>query len=175
MVDLSSRPPSTPFSERCGLLGVRSMEAINIFLFSLSHGRVGGSIWGSPVVLLTASGRRTGKRFTKPLLALEDGPSWILVGSRGGTTSHPDWYRNLLAYERQEREGTVDTADGQPLAPPVVQWAGGQSAPVRTEVLDGAERDRWWAELVRVYPKFGAYQDRAEHREIPVLRITPTH
>ncbi|MDP1819048.1 MAG: nitroreductase/quinone reductase family protein [Acidimicrobiales bacterium] len=175
MVDLDARPPATPFSERTGLLGVRVMEAINVSLFEVSKGRVGGTIWGSPVVLLRVSGRRSGIRRTKPLLALPDGDAWILVGSRGGTTEHPDWYRNLLAYEAQETQGVISTYDGQPLAAPVVTWAGDHHAPVRAEVLHGEERERWWARLVAVYPKFASYQQRASDRLIPVVRVTPVH
>lgn len=175
VVDLDSRPAPTAFSERSGLLGVRVMENINISLFRLSKGRVGGSIWGSPVILLTVSGRRTGVRHTKPLLALPDDGSWIVAGSRGGTTHHPDWLLNLVAYEAQVRDGVVPTRDGRPLAAPVVEWPGAHRAPVRTTVLEGDERARWWRELVRVYAKFDSYQQRAPHREIPVARLTPTH
>ena len=173
MVDLDARPPATPFSEATGLLGVRGMELINITLFRLSDGEVGGTIWGTPVILLTVSGRRTGVRRTKPLLALPDDDGWILVGSRGGTTADPDWYRNLLAYERQEATGEVRTEDGRPLEAPVVEAAGRRTLTIRARALKGAERDRWWHELVAVYPKFTSYQDRASHRLIPVVRIGP--
>jgi deazaflavin-dependent oxidoreductase (nitroreductase family) len=105
-VDLDGRPAPTPFSERTGLLAVRFMEATNISLFRLSKGKVGGTIFGAPVVLLTTSGRTTGIRRTKPLLALEDGISWIVVGSRGGTSSNPDWYENLVAYKGSQADAT---------------------------------------------------------------------
>jgi deazaflavin-dependent oxidoreductase (nitroreductase family) len=170
VVDLDARPVPTAFSERTGLLGVRVMEATNICLFRLSKGRVGGTIFGSPVVLLTTSGRKTGVRRTKPLLALEDGPSWIVAGSRGGTTHNPDWYENLLAVERRTR-----AADGSELAAPQVEYAGNRRVTVTSKVLIGRDRARWWNSLVSVYPKFDAYQVRAPHREIPVVRLTPTH
>ena len=51
------------------------------------------------MLLLTASGRVSGRRRTKPLLSLEDDDGWIVVGSRGGMAAHPEWYLNLLAYE----------------------------------------------------------------------------
>ena len=175
MVDLDSRPPPTEFTERVGLLGVRYMEAINLCLFRVSHGWVGGSIWGSPVVLLTTSGRRSGTRRTKPLLSLPDGDSYILVGSRGGTTHDPDWFKNLLAYEEQVETGEVRTLSGEPLEPPVLEWVDDGIAEVRTTVLEGSERDAWWDQLVDVYPKFASYQERSPGRLIPVLRVTPTH
>jgi deazaflavin-dependent oxidoreductase (nitroreductase family) len=169
MVDLDARPAPTPFSERTGLLGVRVMEATNICLFRLSKGRVGGTIFGAPVVLLTTSGRKTGVRRTKPLLALENGDSWIVAGSRGGTTHNPDWYENLLAFERR---GPVSTAPE--LAAPEVEYAGDHRVRVTSKVLNGRDREQWWSRLVSAYPKFAAYQQRAPHRKIPVVRLTPT-
>ena len=165
MVDLSSRPPPTAFSEHSGLLGVRVMESINICLFRLSKGRVGGTIFGAPVILLTTSGRKTGTRHTKPLLALEDGESWIIVGSRGGTSHHPDWYLNLMAH----------TGDPGQFRAPEVEAAGDVNVAVHAVDLRGDERDLWWQRLVAIYPKFDAYQQRAPDRQIPVIRLTPTH
>jgi hypothetical protein len=169
VVDLDARPTPTPFSERTGLLGVRVMEATNICLFRLSKGRVGGTIFGAPVVLLSTSGRKTGVRRTKPLLALQDGDSWIVAGSRGGTTHNPDWYENLLAFERRGTAGA-----GPELAAPEVECAGDRRVRVTSKVMNGRERERWWDRLVSVYPKFAAYQQRAPHRQIPVVRLTPT-
>jgi F420H(2)-dependent quinone reductase len=171
VADLDARPPTTPFGERTALLLVRVMESNNVTLFRLSKGRVGGTIFGAPVVLLTTSGRRTGVRRTKPLLALPDGRSWIVIASRGGTVRNPDWYENLVAYERRRETPGA----GPDLAAPVVEAAGSEPVAVRTEVLGGEERERWWQRLVDVYPKFTGYQRRALHRTIPVVRLTPDH
>ena len=173
MIDLDARPEPTPFSERTGLLTVRYMEAINITLFRLSKGKVGGTIFGAPVILLTASGHKTGVRRTKPLLALPDGRSWIVVGSRGGTSKHPDWYENLRAFERQRKAKTVPKR-APFLRAPIVEYAGDRRVEVGSEVLKGKERAKWWARLVDVYPRFDAYQRRTS-RQIPVVRLTPTH
>jgi deazaflavin-dependent oxidoreductase (nitroreductase family) len=166
VIDLSSRPAPTAFSERVSTLNMRGMEAINLFLFRLSDGRSGGTIFGQPVILLTTTGRTTGVRRTKPLLAMRDEArgGWIVVASKGGSNGHPEWYRNLVAYH----------ADPGRLAAPTVEAAGGVSTPVRAEPLEGDERASWWNRLVGVYPKFAAYQRRTP-REIPVLRLTPIH
>jgi hypothetical protein len=174
VVDIDGRPAPTPFSERTGLLMVRFMEATNISLFRLSKGRVGGTIFGAPVILLTTSGRRTGQRHTKPLLALVDNGSWIVVGSRGGTTHNPDWYENLLAYEKSQERGGAPSRNSPVLTAPEVEFVGDQRVTVRSKVLEGEERAHWWARLVQVYPRFEAYQARAPHRQIPVLRLTPS-
>ncbi len=165
MVDLGSRPPPTPFSEHTGLLGVRVMESINIGLFRLSKGHVGGEIFGEPVILLTTTGRTSGIRRTKPLLSLRDGVAWIIVGSRGGTREHPQWYRNLVAYRNEPDR----------LLPPTVEAADDETTEVESTDLTGDDYDHWWRRLVEVYPKFQAYQDRTPSRTIPVVRLTPKH
>jgi F420H(2)-dependent quinone reductase len=174
VVDIDGRPAPTPFSERTGLLMVRFMEATNISLFRLSKGRVGGTIFGAPVILLTTSGRKTGARHTKPLLSLIDNGSWIVVGSRGGTTHNPDWYENLLAYEKSQQRESSPRGNTPVLIAPEVEYVGDHRVAVRSRVLEGRERATWWAQLVEVYPRFEAYQARAPHREIPVLRLTPS-
>ena len=164
-LDLRARPPQTPFTERLGLSAVRYLEAVSLGLFRAAGGGVGGSIYGAPVLLLTASGRTSGVRRTKPLLSLEDGDGWIVVGSRGGMAGHPEWYLNLLAFEADP--------EAAHLAPPEVEVVDRPPVRVRTTVLEGDERDRWWHELVRVYPRFAAYQVRATERVIPVVRLSP--
>lgn len=168
MVDLGSRPAPTPYSEAVGRLNMFGMETINVFLYRLSHGKIGGSVWGTPVILVTASGRRSGKRYTRPLLAMADGDDWVLVASRGGSLGHPDWFRNLEAYEAGEL-----TDDGEPLLAPTVSSDGAAETEVRMTVLTGDERTAWWERLVDAYPKFTGYQERIPHRQIPVLRLSP--
>lgn len=139
-------------------------ELVNIGAYRLSGGSFGSSIGGAPVLLLTVSGRRTGIRRTKPLLALPDGDGWIVVASRAGTAEHPQWYENLMAYEADPSRADLEV--------PVAEAEGRPPAPVRAEVLEGDERARWWAALNEVYPSFDAYQGRTARR-IPVLRLHP--
>ena len=164
-VDLRARPPQTPFTERLALGSVRYLEAVSMGWYRAAARSVGGSIYGAPVLLLTASGRVTGRRRTKPLLSLEDDDGWVVVGSRGGMAGHPEWYLNLLAYEADP--------EAPHLEPPEVEVSGRPPVPVRTTVVEGAERDRWWEQLVSVYPRFAAYQLRAAERVIPVVRLSP--
>jgi deazaflavin-dependent oxidoreductase (nitroreductase family) len=164
VVDLSSRPAPTTFSECTGLLGVRVMESINISLFRLSKGKVGGTIFGWPVILLSVSGRTTGRRYTKPLLARwdEENEAWIVVASRGGTSKDPQWFTNLMAYENARDLIVAPTVESE-------AWC---TTTVRAKKLTGEDRERWWAAMVEIYPKFEAYRRRTA-REIPVVRLTP--
>src|SRR4051812_39683464 len=57
-----------------------------------------GHIWksGSRTLLLTTSGRRTGRRTTTPLIYENLGDDYVIVASQGGAPRHPGWYRNLV-------------------------------------------------------------------------------
>jgi deazaflavin-dependent oxidoreductase (nitroreductase family) len=164
-LDLSQRPPQTPFTERLAMGAVRYLEAVSLGWYRADARGVGGSIYGAPVLLLTASGRVSGRRRTKPLLSLEDDDGWVVVGSKGGMAGHPEWYRNLLAYEAHP--------DAPHLEAPEVEVAGRPPVAVRARVLEGDERRCWWDRLVSVYPRFAAYQVRAADRVIPVVRLSP--
>jgi deazaflavin-dependent oxidoreductase (nitroreductase family) len=164
-LDLRVRPPQTPFTERLALGSVRYLEAVSMGWYRAAARGVGGSIYGAPVLLLTASGRVSGRRRTKPLLSLEDGDGWIVVGSRGGMAGHPEWYLNLLAYEADP--------EAPHLEPPEVEVAGRTPVTVRTTQMEGAERELWWKRLVSVYPRFADYQVRATERVIPIARLSP--
>ena len=59
---------------------------------------------------------------------------------------HPEWYLNLLAYEAEP--------EAPHLEPPEVEVAGRPPVTVRTTVVDGDDRERWWKRLVSVYPRF---------------------
>jgi deazaflavin-dependent oxidoreductase (nitroreductase family) len=46
---------------------------------------------GVPLLLLTTTGRRSGRPWTVPLMYQTDGDGWVLVASNGGSDRHPSW------------------------------------------------------------------------------------
>jgi F420H(2)-dependent quinone reductase len=90
-------------------------------LYRLTNGRIGGRfIAGSPILLLTTTGRRTGKRRTRPLAYVRDGDRFVLCASNGGSPQHPGWYHNLRAAGRAEIQvgpSTLPSAPGPPIPP----------------------------------------------------------
>ena len=126
-------------------------------LYRTSGGRVGGN-WANdrmPVLLLTTTGRRTGKERTLPVGYIRDGDAYVVVASNGGLPSHPAWYHNLTAQPRSSIE------------------VGGSRVAVQAATADGAERERLWARIVERYPNFIKYQERVT-RELPVVVLRPT-
>ena len=76
---------------------------VHITLYRLTNGRIGGKfIAGSPILLLTTTGRQTGKQRTRPLAYVRDEDRYVLCASNGGSPHHPAWYHNLRATSRAE-------------------------------------------------------------------------
>jgi F420H(2)-dependent quinone reductase len=142
--------------------GIKYMARIQVRLFKLTNGRV-GSKWRvaagfrKPVstLLLDHTGRTSGRRFTTPLLYLEDGPRLVVVASQGGLPKNPQWFANLKVHP--------DT---------VVHLRRSTPRPVRARVADPEERATLWPRLVELYADFAKYAAWAD-REIPVVVLEP--
>lgn len=123
-------------------------------LYRASGGRVLGRVAGMPVLLLTTTGRRSGRRRTTPLTFLRDGDALVLVASAGGSDRPPAWSLNLVA---------------QPRA--AVRVARSVMA-VTARVASPSERARLWPVIVATYPGYARYQSRTA-RQIDVLLLSP--
>src|SRR4029450_12025609 len=76
---------------------------LHVSLYRLTNGRIGGRfIAGSPILLLTTTGRRTAKRRTRPLAYVRGEERYVLGASNGGSPPDPGWYHNLRASGRAE-------------------------------------------------------------------------
>jgi F420H(2)-dependent quinone reductase len=145
----------TPFQARLSQLGMQWMTAMGIVVYRVSGGRVAGQVpSGAPICLLTTTGRRSGRRRCVPLLYVTDGDDLVVVASRGGMSSHPAWYLNLLA------------------DPNAVVELGRRRVHVQARIASPSERARLWPLVVAVYENFAAYQTRTE-RELPVVVLSP--
>jgi deazaflavin-dependent oxidoreductase (nitroreductase family) len=123
--------------------------------FRANHGKVGGNFEGAPMVLLTTTGAKSGKKRVNPLVSRPDGDVIYVFASKGGAPTNPDWYYNLLAHPEVEVEFGDDTFGAA--ATPVV----------------GPERDRIYAAQAEKFPGFADYQ-KATDRVIPVVELRRT-
>ena len=146
--------PFTPAQERFGTTVIGLMSAANVWLYRLTGGWLGGRFpGGAPVCLVTVRGRKSGQLRTVPLLYLERGSDIVIVASKGGMPTNPDWYHNLLAN------------------PEVTVELGAETFKARaTPVTDGPERDRLYAKMVEVMPGFADYEAKTT-RKIPVVLL----
>jgi deazaflavin-dependent oxidoreductase (nitroreductase family) len=110
---------------------------------------------GIPIIVMTTLGNKTGTVRKSPLMRVEHDGQYALVGSKGGSPTHPVWVYNLRADPH-----AVTVQDGP--APFDVD--------VR-ELGDGPERDEWWARAVAVFPRYVDYQEKTD-RLIPVFVAT---
>ncbi|MDN4160804.1 nitroreductase family deazaflavin-dependent oxidoreductase [Nocardioides abyssi] len=141
---------------------LKRVAQVQVAAFRATNGRIGskwriGAGWKKPVptLLLDHVGRKSGNRFTTPLLYLEDGRDLVVVASQGGLPKHPQWYRNLLASPETQ-----------------VAVKGERSRAVRARVAGPEERAALWPRLVELYADFDRYQ-RWTDREIPVVVLEP--
>src|SRR5690348_14832631 len=74
---------------------VKFFIAVYTFLYKLTNGRIGGSISGLGVLLLTTTGRKTGKVRTVPLGYIQDGDKYVIIASNAGQPTHPGWFFNV--------------------------------------------------------------------------------
>ena len=121
--------------------------------FRTNGGKVSGRFEGGTLLLLHHVGRRSGAERVNPLAYLRDGDRYVVIGSKGGAPTHPDWYHNLVAARTTEIE------------------VGTERFPVEVHELTGTERDEVWPRLVEAMPGFGDYQ-RQTDRTIPLVALS---
>lgn len=149
-----AKPPPPKLNSPATDTIIKWMSRVNTWAYRFSGGRLGGTFGKAPVALLTTTGRRTGEPRVAPLLYLRDGERVIFAASRGGSDKTPLWYFNLKADPRVQVQ-------------------------IRSEVLEltardatAEERDRYWRELVAMYPTFADYESWTD-RVIPLVVCEP--
>lgn len=65
--------------------------------FRANGGKVSGHFDGWDLLLLQSTGAKSGTVRINPLVYMEDGDRLVIIASKGGAPTHPDWYYNLLA------------------------------------------------------------------------------
>ena len=109
---------------------------------------------GSPVLLLTTTGRRSGEQRIAPLIYGRHGDDYLIVASRGVAPKPPAWYLNL------RDDPTVG----------VQVKADRFTARARTATAE--ERPELWRTMTEIWPDYDTYQTKTD-REIPVVVLEP--
>jgi len=120
--------------------------------FRANDGRVGGRFEGRTLLLLHHRGAKTGTERINPVAYQRLSEDAVAVfASKGGASTNPDWYHNLVAN------------------PDVTVELGTETFPATARVAEGAERDEIWERQKRDWPGFAEYEVKAQGREIPVV------
>jgi deazaflavin-dependent oxidoreductase (nitroreductase family) len=145
----------TGIRKRLFRAGLKGASGAHRALYLLSGGRIGGSIWGLPILLLTTRGRQSGKARTTPLCFMPDGRDLVVIASNGGMDWFPAWWLNL-------------TAD-----PHATVRVGRRRLTVVAREVSPAERERLWAAVTATAPGYLRYEARTQ-RSIPLGVLAPT-
>jgi deazaflavin-dependent oxidoreductase (nitroreductase family) len=78
----------------------RAAMRVAVALYRLSGGAIGGRVGPERVLLLTTTGRKSGRPHTIPVSYFEHEATLIVIASNAGRESHPAWYLNLTAQPR---------------------------------------------------------------------------
>jgi deazaflavin-dependent oxidoreductase (nitroreductase family) len=134
----------------------RAMHHIDRFACRLTRGRSTFSSLaaGVPVVMLTTTGAKSGRRRTLPLLGIPHDDSVVVIASNYGQYRNPAWYHNLRANPRA-----------------TIVFEGVRREVVAHEMT--GERERWYARGIEIYPGWRQYRERAAHRRIPIIELRP--
>jgi deazaflavin-dependent oxidoreductase (nitroreductase family) len=120
--------------------------------FRANGGKVGGRFEGSSLLLLTTIGAKSGQARITPLGYFPDGDRLVIIASYLGAPNHPAWYHNLVAH------------------PEVTVEVGTETFAATAVVIEGAERDRLWTEILSVYPYLAEHQAKTT-RQIPLVAL----
>jgi F420H(2)-dependent quinone reductase len=135
---------------------MRTASGVHTAVYRASGGRVAGEVGNLPVLLLTTTGRKTGKQRTTPLLFIRDGDDLVVVASNGGMDWFPAWWLNL----QQQPEAEIEI--------------GRERRDVTASKADPERRARLWPEFAGPYPGYLKYESRTA-REIPLVILLPNH
>jgi deazaflavin-dependent oxidoreductase (nitroreductase family) len=122
--------------------------------FRANEGRVGGNFEGKTLLLLHTKGAKSQQERINPVACIKDDDRLVVIASKGGAPTHPDWYYNVVA----DSLVTVEV--------------GTEKFQAQASVAEEPERTRLYSQMVEVMPGFGEYQ-RNTARVIPVIVLTP--
>jgi F420H(2)-dependent quinone reductase len=132
------------------------VSGVHSVLYRASRGRIAGRIGKLDVLLLTTTGRKTGKARTVPLLYTGIGGAYAVVASKGGADLDPAWCVNLRAN------------------PAALVDLGGKRIQVEARETEGEERERLWRQMADGYQGYDNYKQKTS-RQIPVFVLEPTN
>jgi F420H(2)-dependent quinone reductase len=157
--DVATPHAEASLKERVSLWVSRSplrkpITMLHVLAYRLTGGKVGRKYRALPVLLLTTTGRKTGKERTWPVAHIIDGGNYVVTGSNAGRDNHPAWYLNLKKN------------------PQCMIQVGSVKKKVIAEQAGPEEKRRLWSILAKREPHYAEYQLDLE-REIPMMILRP--
>ena len=135
---------------------IRIISKIHGYIYRISRGRVGKQLGKVTILILTTTGRKSGKKRSVPLTAIPYGEKYILAASFGGSPVHPAWLINI----RQNPAVSIRVGS-------IVKQA--KAFIIRTTDTGYEEM---WGKAIAVTGRYDNYR-KATSRPIPIVVITP--
>ncbi len=123
--------------------------------FRANGGKVGGNFEGRTLLLLHTKGAKSGQERINPVAYTKDGDQWVVIASKGGAPTHPDWYHNIIAN------------------PQLTVEVGTEQFEVEAKVTEEPERTRLYDQMASIMPGFADYKVKTM-RKIPVIVLKRT-
>jgi deazaflavin-dependent oxidoreductase (nitroreductase family) len=134
---------------------MKAFRNLHIFVYRVSGGKIGGRVFGSPVLLVSVTGRKSGKQYTIPLVYVQYNGEYLISASAAGADKNPVWFKNLESNPDAKIE------------------VNGKAFNVKATIVIGEERDRLY-ELFKAQGSNFADYEKKTTRKIPVVRLQPT-
>jgi F420H(2)-dependent quinone reductase len=125
-----------------------------VMIFRWANGKRMAFMRGMPVLLLTTTGRRTGRSRTTPVMYIRDGDNYVVTASNNGREDHPVWFLNIQA------------------SPGVTIEVPGKRLQVSATIASSDEKKLLWSQLVSLAPFFDDYRKKTT-RDIPMVILKP--
>ena len=129
-------------------------KSVHVALYRMSGGKFANRIANLPILLLTSTGRKSGKQQTTPVVYVKDGEDFVVSASMGGMDWNPAWYHNLKSNPQAKIE------------------VGDKTYNVNAVITEGEERNRLYEKFKTASDNFVQYEQKTS-RVIPVIRLTP--
>lgn len=121
--------------------------------FRANDGKVGGPFAGATLLLLHTTGAKSGQERINPLVTFKDDGRLVVVASKGGAPTNPDWYYNVVAN------------------PEVSVEYGTEQFQARAAVTEEPQRTELYEKMEDTFASFSDYKKSAG-RVIPVVTLT---
>jgi deazaflavin-dependent oxidoreductase (nitroreductase family) len=121
--------------------------------FRANSGKVGGPFAGKTLLLLHTVGAKSRQERINPVAYVTDGDRLVIIASKGGAPTNPDWYYNILAH------------------PLITVEVGTEQFQAQASIASEPERTRLYNKMVEMMPGFAEYQQKTP-RVIPVITLT---
>lgn len=125
---------------------------LHVLVYRLSSGRVGHKMRDFQVLLLTTTGRKSGKVRILPLGYFEAEGGYVIIASNGGQESNPGWYYNLKSQPQVEIQ------------------VGNRRTPATAVIVEEQMRQQLWSQLLAIAPSYANYRPQTRHIPMVVLR-----